>query len=152
MAIKKCHELGFKMINSPKVLMKLHRYFHENEKIPHPNITTELGRKFHSPFLDIFPEFQIKLRQWAMKNLSKLNCENVRNAINEHLLPEIYKTYLENETHDNLPSFSNFLEDFNLSTNGISHSTTWRWLLELGFEYKERKNVISHINMNRKKI
>ena len=74
-----------------------------------------------------------------MKNLSKINYENMINVINEHLLPEIYKTYLENETHDNLLSFNNFLEDFNLSTNGISYSTTWRWLLEIGFEYKERK-------------
>ena len=78
-----------------------------------------------------------------MKNLSKINCENVRNVINEHLLPEMYKTYLENETHDNLPSFNNFLEDFNLSTNGISYSTTWRWLLELSFEYKETKCYFS---------
>ena len=67
----------------------------------------------------------------------------MRNVINKHLLPEIYETYLENETHDNLPSFNNFLEDFNLSTNRISHNTTWRWLLELSFEYKETKCYFS---------
>ena len=49
-AIKKCHEFGFKMINSPKVLMELNRYFRDDEKLPHPNITTELGREFHSFF------------------------------------------------------------------------------------------------------
>ena len=68
-----------------------------------------------------------------------MNCENVQNVINENILPEIYETYINNHTLDNLPSFQDFLEDYNLSKNGVSHNTTWRWLLELGFEYKERK-------------
>ena len=44
-AIKKCHEFGFKMIKSPKVLMKLNRYFRDKETLPHPNLAIELGRK-----------------------------------------------------------------------------------------------------------
>ena len=132
--------------------MKLNRYFCDDEKLPHPNITAELGREFHSIFLESFPEFQIKLRQWAMKNLSKINCENVRNYINDNLLPDIYKTYLKESTHDNLLSFEDFLEEYGLSRKGISHTTTWRWLIELGFEYKERKKVFFKINMSLKKM
>ena len=68
--------------------MKLNRYFRDKEALHHPNITTELGQEFQSIFLESFSEFQIKLRQWAMKNLSKMNCENVRNYINEKFLPD----------------------------------------------------------------
>ena len=71
------------MINSPQVLMKVNRYFCENKKIPHPNITIELGGKFNLPFLDTFPEFHIKLRQKAIKIFSKMNFENMRNVIND---------------------------------------------------------------------
>ena len=59
-----------------------------------PNITTKLGREFHSIFLESFLVFQIKLRQWAMKNLSKMNCETVRNYINENF---VTLTKIQNE-------------------------------------------------------
>ena len=52
-AIKKCHKFDFKMINSPKVLMKLNRYFRDKETLPHPNIIIELGQKFNSIFFRI---------------------------------------------------------------------------------------------------
>ena len=87
-----------------------------------------------------------------MKNLSKMNCKNVRNYINENLLPNVYKTYLKETIHDNLPSFEDLLEEYGLSRKGISHMTTWRWLIELHFEYKEREKVIFQINMSLKKM
>ena len=54
-----------------------------------------------------------------MKNLSKMNCKNVRNYINENLLPDIHKTYLKESIHDNLPSFEDFSEEYDLSRKGI---------------------------------
>ena len=94
MAIRKCHKFGYKNINSPKVLMKLNRYFRENETFPHPNIAIGLDRKYNSIFLETFPEFQISLRKWACINLARMSCESVQNHINENLIPEIYETYL----------------------------------------------------------
>ena len=31
------------------------------------------------------------------------------------------------------------MEDFGISEKGVSHTTTWRWLHELGYDFKERK-------------
>ena len=138
-AVKKCIEFGLKKINSPKILMKLNRYYRENKTFPHPNLVVELDCNYSSPFLDSFPEFRIRLRKWATQNLAKMNCVKVRNVINEVLIPEIYQTYQNNDEHNNLPSYEEFLEEFSLSKNGVSSSTTLRWLHALGFEYKERK-------------
>ena len=60
-AIKKCHKFDFKMINSPKVLMKLNRYFRDKETLPHPNITTELCQGFHFIFVRIIPRILDKV-------------------------------------------------------------------------------------------
>ena len=60
-AIEDCQKFGFKTINSPKVLMKLNRYFRRNETLPHPNMTIELGHKYHLHFLEAFSELEFKL-------------------------------------------------------------------------------------------
>ncbi len=44
-----------------------------------------------------------------------MNCENVRNYINENLLPEIFMTYRKDSIQNNLPSFEDFLEEYGLS-------------------------------------
>ena len=121
--------------------MKLNRYFREHKTFPHPNITIELGRKYHSVFLDTFPELEIKLRQWTSKNLAKVRVKNVKNFIDESLIPEMYKTYLKEsqQANNHLDSVGDFLEEFGISKKGVSHTTTTRWLHELGYEYKERK-------------
>lgn len=77
---------------------------------------------------DSFPEFQIKLKQWAVQKLLKISCENVRNDIddiNDILILEITQTYLKNEEPNNLPSYQEFLKYFGISKKGISHATTW---------------------------
>ena len=73
--------------------MRLNRYFRKEEIFPNPNITIEVGRKYHSVFLETFPEFELELRKWTNKNLARMSCESVRNFINESLLPEMYRTY-----------------------------------------------------------
>ena len=69
-----------------------------------------------------------------------MSCKRVRKFMNDNLLPAMYKTYLQAyEQPNNHPSIEEFLEDFGISKNGVSHTTTWRWLHELGYEFKERK-------------
>ena len=126
--------------------MKLNRYFQENKTSPHSNISIELDRKYSSPFLDLFPEFRIRLRKWATQNLAKINCENVCNVIHEILIPEIYQTYQNNDEHNNLPCYKEFLEEFSLSKNGVSNGTLhcngyMHWDLSTKKERKEDTNV-----------
>ena len=67
-----------------------------------------------------------------------MSCENARKHINQNLIPEMYKTYLQ-ETPNNHLSIEEFLEYFGLCKKGISHTTTWKWLNEFGFVCKERQ-------------
>ena len=145
-ATEKCNEFGLKKIISPKVLMKQNRYFWDNETFPHPNLTIQLDCKYSSPFLDSFPEFRIRLRKWVTQNFLKMNCEYVRNIINEVLIPEIYQIYQNNDKHNNLHSYREYLEEFSLSKNGVSNSTTLQWLyaLVLEFQEREREKMLFH--------
>ena len=82
-----------------------------------------------------------------------MSCESVRNFINVSLLPEMYRTYLQdNKKSINHLSIEQFLEDFGISEKGVSHTTTWRWLHELGYEFKEWKKIISRTDMKAKKM
>ena len=93
--------------------MKLKEHFCQNRTFPHPNITIKMERKYHSVFLDTFPELEIKLRQWASKNLARMSCNSMRNFINETLIPGMYETYLkENDETNNHLSVGEFLEQF----------------------------------------
>ncbi len=69
-----------------------------------------------------------------------MSCESVRNYINENLIPVMFETYQkENQETNNHLSVGDFLEEFGISRKGVSQTTTWRWLQDLGFEFKERK-------------
>ena len=140
LAIEHLKEVGIKFIHSPKYLMKLNRYFRQNNKLPHPNIQVELDRQYRSPFLEMFPEAKIELKEWALKNLSVLNCDVIKKYISQKLFPKVYETYLSEHPNDNSPSLDHFLSDFGLKRN-ISESTTWRWLTHLGFKFDERKKT-----------
>ncbi len=61
------------------------------------------------------------------------------------LIPEIYQTYLNNDKHNNLHSYKEFLEEYSLSKHGVSNSSTLQWLHTLGFKYntKEEKSYFS---------
>jgi len=62
------------------------------------------------PFIVLgrIPRVSIKLRQWVMENLFKMNCENVQKLIIDILIPEIFQTFLKNEIYDNSPYFEEF--------------------------------------------
>ena len=96
--------------------MRLNRYFREHETFPHPNISIEVGRNYHSAFLEPFLEFELELRKWTNKNLAKMICKSVRNFVNESLLLAMYETYLQDsEKSNNHPSIKKFLEYFGIS-------------------------------------
>ena len=137
-AIENLKNVGIKFLNSPKVIMKLNQYFRRNDTFPYPNIQFELDCQYESPFLEMYPEVKIKLREWATKNLSELNCDEVKKYITQELLPEVHQTYLSENLHNNSPTLDEFLSDFGLKRS-LSESTTWRWLIHLGFRYDERK-------------
>ena len=137
-AIEDLKKVGIKFIHSPKIIMKLNRYFRRFGTFPHPNIQVELARRYESPFLEIYPEVKLELRQWATKNLSVLNCDVVQKYITEELFPKIHQTYLLNNSNNNSPSLDEFLSDYGLKRN-LSESTTWKWFTHLGFQYDERK-------------
>ena len=81
-----------------------------------------------------------------------LNCDVIKKNITEHIFPKVYLTYLSEISHDNSPTLEKFLSDFRLNENNLSESTTWRWMTCLGFQYDERKNHISLIDMKLKRI
>ena len=89
---------GISFINNHKILMKWNRIFCLNEAFPHPNNNIEHGNTYHSDFLDAFPETKTLICQWANTNLDRLSCENIGKFIRNEIIPNIYKTYLEEDS------------------------------------------------------
>ncbi len=102
--------------------MKLNRYFRKNDTFLHPNIQVEMDQKYESPFLEMYPEVKMQLKEWGAKNLSVLNCEVIKKYITEKVFPKIYQTYLSETSHDNSPNFDDFLAAYGLKRN-LSEST-----------------------------
>ena len=137
-AIVSLKSVGIKFINSPKIIMKLNKYFRKNDTFSHPNIQVEMDWTYESPFSETYPEVKKQLREWCTKKLSLLNCYVIRKYITEQIFPKVYLTYLSENSHDNSPTLEKFLSDFGLNKN-LSESTTWRWTTHLGFRYDKRK-------------
>ena len=82
-----------------------------------------MDKTYRSPFLDTFPEVKLQIIQWARENIGNISYESVMIHLREKIVPKIYNSYLEDYiyTHDNKPTFGNFLHLFNLKI--ISHKT-----------------------------
>ena len=102
-------------------------------------------------FLEAFPEVKEMLRKWANSNLDQLSCENVQNEIKHNIIPQVYRTYLEDcDSDDNPLSQDDLLYLFGLKK--ICLKTVWKWMKYMGFSYDERKKVILVIAMRMKQI
>ena len=81
-----------------------------NEQFPHPNTNIQNGHTYVPVFLDTFPEVKESIRKWANNNLDQLNCENVQREIKTNIIPNIYRTYLDDcDSSDNPLSLEDFL-------------------------------------------
>ena len=139
-SINDLSEFDFTLIKHPAVLMKYNRIFRVYEKLPHPKLHIQLGRKFDSPFLLAFPDAKMMLREWAIDNLSVLTCEIAANYIKTKIVPRIYETYLEDcQSYDNQPTSKEFLLSFGIKS--IAITTARRWLSYVGFNFDERKKT-----------
>ena len=150
-AIKQMNRNGVSLLNNNQVLMRWNRIYKVNERFPHPNTNTQNGHMYVPVFLDTFPEVKESIRKWANNNLDQLNCENVQREIKTNIIPNIYRTYLDDcDSCDNPLSLEDFLYLFGLKKIGLT--TVWKWMRFMNFSYDERKKVILAIIMKIKII
>ena len=135
-SIDRCKSSGLTLINNPNILMKWNRFFRINEIFPHPNNYIEMGRKYHSPFLDSFPEAKLSLRDWANDNLDILSCQAVSIQLQQNIIPNIFNSLPDDLQAEGL-TYKNFLNHYGLKS--ITSQTAWRWMKLIGFHFDKRK-------------
>ncbi len=86
---------GVSNINHHKILMRCNRIFRFDEVFLHPISNIQHGNTYHCDFFDAFSETKILICQCLNKNLDKLSCENIGIYIRNEIIPNIYKTSLE---------------------------------------------------------
>ena len=115
------------------------------QDLDYPRLSSSTKGKYYSIYLYI--------KTTTSKKLAKTSCESVRNFIVETLIPKMFKIYpKEHRESSNLSSIEEFLDDFEISKKGVSHTTTWRWLHKLRFDYKGQKSYFSDKHKNEENV
>ena len=93
---------------------------------PHPNDHVQMGKSDKPIFLESFLEANLKLNKWIKSNSTNLNCENIGIELKQNILPNTYKTFLQEECklNNHQLSYKDSLKLFH--PKSISDSTTWR--------------------------
>ena len=85
-----------------------------------------MGKSAKPIFLESFLEANHKLNKWVKSNSTNLNCENIGIELKQNILPNTYKTFLQEECklNNHQLSYKDSLKLFH--PKSISDSTTWR--------------------------
>ena len=109
-----------------------------NKMFPHPNYDTKMGKSDQPVFLKTFPEVKVDFNKWANLNITNLNFEIIGIKLKQNILPNTYKTYLQEvKLNNHQLTYSDFQKLFHLIS--ISHSTIFKWMKYLGFNFCETR-------------
>ena len=125
------------VITSEKTLLRWFHLYHHDDCFYNQHSSSSKNKSTISPFLIQHPDIVQQITDFARSNLSSLTVELLHRHIVDTLIPKLV-TKVRNETNNPNLSINQFLHQYYICS-GISIETVWKWMRQLGFDYKPHK-------------
>ena len=136
LTVKQLIQVGIHKISHPETIRRWHRYFRTHLSFPHPNRYIQSGVTPTCKLFETYPKAKVMFKSWCSQNIHLLSSESACGYVLGVIIPHFFQHHLTECSQSETTPYSqdDFLTLLGLKT--VDVSTVWRWLKQIGFEYK----------------